>query len=48
MMGGLFVVVAVVVLVDVLTRFFDAVWLRIEPAGREGPDGRTDITQGGV
>lgn len=48
MMGGLFVVVAVVVLVDVLTRFFDAVWLRIEPAGRASPDGRTDITQGGV
>jgi hypothetical protein len=33
-MGGLFVVLAVVLLVDVLTRFFDAVWRRIElPAG---------------
>ena len=37
-MGGLFVVVAIVVLVDVLTRFFDAVWLRIELPGRESPN----------
>jgi hypothetical protein len=38
-MGGLFVVVAIVVLVDVLTRFFDAVWRRIELPGRESPNG---------
>jgi hypothetical protein len=30
-MGGLIVVISVVLLVDVLTRFFDAVWRRIEP-----------------
>jgi len=30
-MAGLFVVLAIVLLVDVLTRFFEAVWLRIEP-----------------
>ena len=37
-MGGLFVVVAIVLMVDVLTRFFDAVWLRIETPRGEGPD----------
>ena len=37
-MGGLFVVVAIVVLVDVLTRFFDAVWRRIDlPNGTPPP-----------
>lgn len=36
-MGGLFVVLTIVLLVDVLTRFFDAVWLRIEPPRGEGP-----------
>lgn len=30
-MAGLFVVLAIVLLVDVLTGFFEAVWLRIEP-----------------
>jgi hypothetical protein len=30
--GGLFLVVTVVLLVDVLNRFFDAIWRRIEPA----------------
>jgi hypothetical protein len=39
-MGGLFVVFAVVLLVDVLTRFFDALWLRIEPRRGEGPPTR--------
>jgi hypothetical protein len=34
-MGGLFMVAAIVLLVDVLRRFFDAVWLRIEmPRGQ--------------
>jgi hypothetical protein len=37
-MGGLFVVVAIVVLVEVLTCFFDAVWLRIELPGRGTPN----------
>jgi hypothetical protein len=31
--GGLVLVVGVVVAVDVLTRFFEAVWRRIEPDG---------------
>lgn len=31
--GGLVLVVSVVVAVDVMTRFFDAVWRRIEPNG---------------
>jgi hypothetical protein len=35
-MGGLIVVISVVVLVDVLTRFFDAVWRRIEPPTAQG------------
>lgn len=30
--GGLILVVSLVLLVDVLTRFFDTVWRRIEPA----------------
>lgn len=30
-MGGLFLVVIVVLIVDVLTRFFRAIWQRIEP-----------------
>ena len=34
--GGLFLVVAVVVAVDVLTRFFEAVWRRIEPDAPAG------------
>ena len=38
--GGLIVVLGVVVVVDVLARFFGAVWLRIEPpkaaAGEDG------------
>jgi hypothetical protein len=29
------VVISVVLLVDVLTRFFDAVWRRIEPAASQ-------------
>lgn len=29
-MSGLFLVIAIVLLVDVLSRYFDAVWLRIE------------------
>jgi hypothetical protein len=31
-MGGLFVVVAIVVTVDVLTRFFKVLWNRIDPS----------------
>jgi hypothetical protein len=33
-MGGLFVVVAVVLATDTLTRLFKAIWLRIEPPVR--------------
>jgi hypothetical protein len=40
LMGGLFVVFGLVLLVDVLTRFFDAVWLRIEPPRAESPPTR--------
>jgi hypothetical protein len=37
-MGGLLVVVAIVIAVDVLTRFFKAVWNRIEPARPSRPE----------
>lgn len=39
--GGLFVVAGCVIATDVLTRFFKAIWLRIEPPGARGaPLGR--------
>jgi hypothetical protein len=37
-MGGLFLVIAIVLLVDVLSRFFDAAWLRIDLPRGEGPN----------
>jgi hypothetical protein len=35
-MGGLLVVVAIVLAVDVLTRFFKVIWTRIEPPSSAG------------
>ena len=40
-MGGLFVVIGIVLLVDVLTRFFRALWHRIEPPGAHSADSGT-------
>jgi hypothetical protein len=36
-MGALFVVAAMVIAVDLLTRFFEALWRRIEPPRPAGP-----------
>jgi hypothetical protein len=38
-MGGLFVVVAIVLATDALTRLFKAIWLRIEPPRHDRPAG---------
>jgi hypothetical protein len=40
-MGGLFLVLTTVVIVDILTRVFRAVWLRIEPPGSRPADAGT-------
>jgi hypothetical protein len=41
-MGALFIVVALVIAVDVLTRFFEALWRRIEPPRPAGPESTPD------
>lgn len=37
-MGALFVVIAIVIAVNLLTRFFEAIWRRIEPPRPARPD----------
>jgi hypothetical protein len=46
-MGGLVVVIGIVILVDVLTRFFDALWRRIEPPRDEGPNSTPAVNSPG-
>jgi hypothetical protein len=41
---GVFMVAATVIVVDVLTRFFDAVWKRIEPSSPSQPTSTPETT----
>jgi branched-subunit amino acid permease len=43
-MGALFVVAALVIAVDLLTRVFEALWRRIEPPRPAGPGSTPDAT----